>query len=47
MSMKELFPGDRGVLVQYVQLALSRAGFPVAIDGIFGEQTCAFLQQFT
>lgn len=47
MSMKELFPGDRGVLVQYMQLALSRAGFPVAIDGIFGEQTCAFLQQFT
>ena len=34
--MRELVPGDQGVLVQYVQLALARAGYPVNIDGIFG-----------
>lgn len=45
--MKQLFPGDKGVFVQYVQLALSRAGFPVAIDGIFGQRTCSFLKDFT
>lgn len=44
--MKELYPGERGVLVQYVQLALVRAGFPVKIDGVFGEGTCAALQAF-
>lgn len=44
--MKELHPGDRGTLVQYVQLALARAGYPTKIDGIFGEGTCASLQAF-
>lgn len=44
--MRELVPGDRGVLVQYVQLALARAGYPVKTDGIFGQQTCAALQTF-
>lgn len=44
--MRELVPGDRGVLVQYVQLALSRAGFPAETDGIFGKRTCAYLREF-
>ena len=44
--MKELYPGDRGTLVQYVQLALTRAGHPAVIDGIFGEKTCTALQAF-
>ncbi len=44
--MKELKPGDRGTLVQYVQLALTRAGYPTRIDGIFGEKTCASLEEF-
>lgn len=44
--MKELYPGDQGTLVQYVQLALTRAGYPVKIDGAFGKQTCAVLQEF-
>lgn len=44
--MKELHPGDKGTLVQYVQLALTRAGYPVGIDGSFGEKTCASLQDF-
>lgn len=44
--MKDLFPGDQGVFVQYVQLALTRAGYLLATDGIFGEKTCAALQTF-
>lgn len=44
--MKELHPGDTGTLVQYVQLALTRAGHPAKIDGKFGEVTCAFLRDF-
>ncbi len=44
--MKKLYPGDRGTLVQYVQLALTRAGHPAKIDGIFGDNTCASLQAF-
>jgi g-D-glutamyl-meso-diaminopimelate peptidase len=38
--------GERGTLVQYVQLALTRAGFPTEIDGIFGRRTCSALQAF-
>lgn len=44
--MKYLFLGDRGVLVSYVQLALNRAGYPIAVDGIFGNETCRALQKF-
>lgn len=44
--MKELNQGDRGTLVQYVQLALTRAGYPAKIDGIFGGATCAALREF-
>lgn len=44
--MKNLYPGDRGVWVQYLQLALSRAGCLVAVDGIFGEETCECVGRF-
>lgn len=44
--MRELVPGDRGALVQYLQLALTRAGYPVTIDGLFGQQTCTALRAF-
>lgn len=44
--MKALYPGDKGTLVQYVQLALTRAGYPAKMDGIFGSETCASLQAF-
>lgn len=45
--MKNLYLGDRGVLVWYLQLALNRAGYPVVMDGIFGNATCEALRKFT
>ena len=30
--MKELYPGDQGIWVQYLQLALQRAGQQVMLD---------------
>lgn len=39
--------GDRGTLVQYVQLALHRAGYQVTVDGVFGDETCKALAAFT
>lgn len=44
--MTELRAGDQGILVQYLQLALTRAGIPTGVDGIFGEATCRSLQAF-
>lgn len=44
--MKNLYLGDRGVLVFYLQLALNRAGYPIIIDGIFGNETCNALRSF-
>lgn len=44
--MKNLYLGDRGVLVQYLQLALNRAGFPVTINGEFNGKTCIVLKSF-
>ncbi len=44
--MKDLNPGDKGTLVQYIQLALTRAGHPVKTDGIFGDRTCEALKDF-
>ena len=45
--MKTLRLGDRGPTVSYLQLALSRAGFPPGeIDGIFGPQTRRALADF-
>lgn len=45
--MRNIYLGDRGVLVQYLQLALTRAGFPVETDGSFGRLTCSALQAFS
>lgn len=39
--------GESGTLVQYVQLALQRAGYPLTVDGIFGEATCQAVRDFT
>ena len=44
--MKTLYPGDMGIWVQYLQLAMSRAGCPVMVDGIFGEETCGCVGRF-
>ena len=45
--MQFLIQGDRGIWVEYLQLALTRAGYPTRIDGIFGEHTCQALKDFT
>ncbi len=42
----ELEQGMRGTLVQYLQLALQRAGNAITIDGIFGEETCKVVRSF-
>lgn len=47
ISMKNLYFGDRGTKVSYLQLALNRAGYPLSVDGIFGNRTCAALREFT
>lgn len=44
--MQHLYPGDRGAAVQYLQLALTRAGYLVRIDGIYGSETCLALREF-
>lgn len=44
--MQHLYPGDRGTAVQYLQLALTRAGYPIRIDGIYGSETCQTLREF-
>lgn len=44
--MKEVRLGNQSVFVQYLQLALSRAGIPTEIDGIFGDMTCRSVQAF-
>ena len=44
--MRNIYIGDRGTLVQYLQLALNRAGISVAIDGEFGRETCEGLRTF-
>lgn len=44
--MKNIYIGDVGVAVQYMQLALDRAGYPVEIDGKFGQSTCQMLRRF-
>ena len=45
--MKKLYPGEQGVFVQYLQLALQRAGASIVIDGIFGQNTCSAVEEFT
>lgn len=44
--LKRLYQGDRGVLVYYVQLALRRAGYDIALDGILGNETCRAVRAF-
>lgn len=44
--MRNIYIGDVGVLVQYMQLALNRAGFTVAINGEFTRETCRVLGEF-
>lgn len=44
--MKTIIPGEEGVLVQYLQLALTRAGYVTQINGVFGEGTCRILNTF-
>ena len=44
--MRNIYLGDRGTLVQYLQLALNRAGIQVMIDGVFGRETCDGLRAF-
>ena len=45
--MKKLYPGEQGVFVQYLQLALQRAGNSIVVDGIFGKNTCSAVEKFT
>ena len=44
--MKTIYPGERGILVQYMQLALTRAGYVTDISGLFDESTCLILNAF-
>ena len=44
--MKNLQFGDRGSLVSLLQKGLMRAGYPTAIDGIFGQDTREQLRRF-
>ena len=44
--MKELYPGDQGTMVMYLQLALKRAGRQLAIDGIFGPSSVKSWQKY-
>lgn len=43
--MKELYPGDQGIWVTYLQLALQRAGQQITLDGMFGPKTCAAVER--
>ena len=44
--MRQLRQGSRGPGVELLQLALDRAGFSTARDGIFGPDTKKALQSF-
>lgn len=44
--MRNIYIGDRGAAVEYLQLALNRAGYLDGIDGKFGRQTCSALRSF-
>jgi g-D-glutamyl-meso-diaminopimelate peptidase len=44
--MKNIYIGDRGVIVSYMQLALFRAGYLTNINGEFDSNTCQALRQF-
>lgn len=44
--MRNIYVGDVGVAVEYLQLALRRAGFLIEIDGRFDRETCNALKEF-
>ena len=44
--MKTIRRGDRGPFVEAAQLALTRAGYPTATDGIFGQNTYSAVTAF-
>lgn len=44
--MRNIYIGDTGVTVQYLQLALKRAGYDIAINGEFTRDTCRTLGAF-
>jgi g-D-glutamyl-meso-diaminopimelate peptidase len=44
--MKNIYVGDRGVIVSYMQLALNRAGYLVNINSEFDSNTCQALRRF-
>ena len=44
--MRNIYIGDTGVFVQYMQLALNRAGFATAVNGEFTRNTCRMLGAF-
>lgn len=44
--MRNIYIGDVGVPVQYMQLALKRAGFEITVDGEFTRDTCRVLGEF-
>ncbi len=45
-SMRNIYVGDVGVIVQYLQLALNRAGYLNGINGQFDRETCDALKGF-
>ncbi len=44
--MRNIYVGDVGVIVQYLQLALNRAGYLNEINGQFDKETCDALKGF-
>ncbi|MDE6912209.1 MAG: LysM peptidoglycan-binding domain-containing protein [Lachnospiraceae bacterium] len=44
--MRNIYIGDAGVTVQYMQLALKRAGYDIAVNGEFTRDTCRILGEF-
>ena len=44
--MRNIYVGDVGVAVQYLQLALKRAGYLKEISGQFNRETCNALKAF-
>lgn len=44
--MRNIYVGDVGVAVQYLQLALKRAGYLNEINGQFDKETCIALKEF-
>lgn len=45
-GMRDIYIGDTGPLVQYMQLALQRAGYTTPVNGEFARRTCSVLGEF-